>query len=118
MNQERLICRSFLSCLFGRKRPAQFAFRGSKFSKLPIRQKTLSLALSFAPCVSKLPIRQKTCAGWTDDANGLSKLPIRQKTITPGNYFASFFSKLPIRQKTIAAAFSDTFFLTFVNCIP
>ncbi len=98
MNQERLICRSFLSCLFGRKRPAQFAFRGSKFSKLPIRQ--------------------KTCAGWTDDANGLSKLPIRQKTITPGNYFASFFSKLPIRQKTIAAAFSDTFFLTFVNCIP
>ena len=50
------------------------------FSKLPIRQVTLTESTGGVPRISKLPIRQVTAEKFGLVSINLSKLPIRQVT--------------------------------------
>ena len=72
----------FLSCLYGSQQEADNIQAFERFSKLPIRQSTMSRKPGIAHDFSKLPIRQSTLRTGSCHHPGFSKLPIRQSTLS------------------------------------
>ena len=81
--------------------PEGYEEKDCVFSKLPMRQLTLTAALSYVGSVSKLPMRQLTGMEQERDLQMFSKLPMRQLTLKDCMTQCGFFSKLPMRQLTM-----------------
>ena len=63
----------------------------SRFSELPVRQRTKAMAHIPAAVISELPVRQRTCAFIASAMASFSELPVRQRTRGNGQGLGQLF---------------------------